>query len=292
MTRFTIPLATAVILVLGSALGAPRPSAVAQEATPELELERGVAYGEADGQKLLLDIYQPPAGEGSRPAVILVPGWESGRSSMIGPAMALAEAGYVTFAIDYRLHWPEHIDDAQLAVRWVRANADRYGVDPERICSYGESTGGQLAAMMGVRDTRDETEPALAEHSSRVACAVVLSGEHDMTIPYTEDFWNTWLVDMLGGTLDEVPERYRDVSPVAFVDAQSAPFLVIHGGRDTVVPMEHSRRLVAALQAAGVEVVYADLVDEDHASVPEWGVSGPYALAFLDRHLHPERGND
>ena len=206
---------------------------------------------------------------------------------MIAQAQALAEAGYVAFAVDYRLHWPEHIDDAQLAVRWVRANANRYGVDPERICSYGESTGGQLAAMLGVRDTRDETDPALAEYSSRVACAVALAGEHDMTIPYTEDQWNTWLVDMLGGTLNEVPERYRDVSPVAFVDEQSAPFLVIHGGQDTTVPMEHSRRLAAALQAAGVEVVYADLVDDDHFSVADWGVSGAFTLAFLDRHLHP-----
>jgi acetyl esterase/lipase len=61
---------------------------------------------------------------------------------MMASARALAEAGYVAFAVDYRLHWPEHIDDAQLAVRWIRANADRYGIDPERIGSYGHSTGG------------------------------------------------------------------------------------------------------------------------------------------------------
>jgi acetyl esterase/lipase len=281
------PVRAVLTVLLGLVLLGGSGVTFAQDATPEPMMERGVAYGEADGQALLLDVYRPPAGGDASPAVVLLPGWESGRSSMIAQAQALAEAGYVAFAVDYRLHWPEHIDDAQLAVRWVRANAGRYGVDPERICSYGESTGGQLAAMLGVRDTRDETDPALAEHSSRVACAVALAGEHDMTIPYTEDQWNTWLVDMLGGTLDAVPERYRDVSPVAFVDEQSAPFLVIHGGRDTTVPMEHSRRLAAALQAAGVEVVYADLVDEDHFSVADWGVSGDFALAFLDRHLHP-----
>lgn len=111
-----------------------------------------------------------------------------------------------------------------------------------------------------------------------------------MTIPYTEEFWNAWLVDMLGETLDAAPERYRDVSPVAFVDEQSAPFLVIHGGRDTVVPKEHSRRLVEALQASEVEVVYADLVGEDHFTVADWEVSGDFTLAFLKRHLHPLRG--
>ena len=282
------PVRTVLTLLLGFVLlGSSAGVAFSQEATPAAAQERNVTYGEADGQELMLDVYRPRAGGDTSPAVILLPGWESGRSSMITQAQALAEEGYVAFAVDYRLHWPEHIDDAQLAVRWIRANADRYGVDPEQICSYGESTGGQLAAMLGVRDTRDDTDPALAEYSSRVACAVALAGEHDMTIPYTEDQWNTWLVDMLGGTLDEVPDRYRDVSPVAFVDEQSAPFLLIHGGRDTTVPMEHSRRLAAALQAAGVEVVYADLVDDDHFSVADWGVSGAFTLAFLDRHLQP-----
>ena len=287
MSRLVTLIAIVVFLMGGRVSAIPGPSAIAQEAATGITMERGVPYGEADGQMLLLDVYLPPAAAAPRPAVILLPGWEATRSSIITPAQAVAEAGYVAFAVDYRLHWPEHIDDAQLAVRWVRANAGQYGVDPDRICSYGQSTGGQLAAMLGVRDTRDESEPALAQYSSRVACAVDISGETDMTIPYTEDFWNAWLVDQLGGTLAEKPERYRDVSPVAFVDAQSAPFLVIHGGRDSVVPMAHARSLVAALQAAGVEVVYADLVDDDHSSVADWGVSGAFTLAFLDRHLHP-----
>lgn len=282
------PLRTLLAVLLGLVLlGDSGGVAFTQDSTPEIATERGVSYGEADGQELMLDVYRPPAGGETSPAVVLLPGWELGRSSMLAPAQALAEAGYVAFAVDYRLQQPVHIDDAQLAVRWVRANAERYGVDPERICAYGHSTGGQLAAMLGVRDTRDEIDPALAEHSSRVACVVDLAGDSDMTIPYTDDYWNEWLVDQLGGTLEEAPERYRDVSPVAFVDEQSAPFLVIHGGRDTVTPMEHSRRLVAALHAAGVEVVYADLVDDDHFSVAGWGVSGAFTLAFLDRHLRP-----
>lgn len=284
--RAALGLILAFVLLAGSAR-----IAFPQDATPEIAMERRVAYGEADGETLRLDVYRPSSGGEAGPAVILLPGWEAGRSSLLAPALKLANAGYVAFVVDYRLHWPEHIDDAQLAVRWVRANAEQYGVDPERICSYGQSSGGHLAAMLGVRDTRDETAPALGEHSSRVACVVELAGETDMTIPYTEDFWNEWLADQLGGTIDEVPERYRDVSPVAFVDEQSAPFLVIHGGSDTVVPMEHARSLVSALQDAGVEVVYADLVDDDHFSIFEWEVSGALTIAFLDRHLRPDRGD-
>jgi acetyl esterase/lipase len=237
----------------------------------------------------MLDVYRPSAAGEPGPAVVLLPCWTCGSISMAEPARTLAAAGYVAFAVNYRLDWPEHIDDAQLAVRWIRANADRYGVDPDRICSYGHSTGGQLAAMLGVRDTRDTTDPPLAEHSSRVVCAVDLAGENDMTIPYPEEYWNETLAADLGGTPAEVPEAYRDVSPVAFVDEQSAPFLVVHGTRDGTLPVEHSRRLAAALQAAGVEVVYAELAGEDHFSVGAWAVTGALTLAFLDRHLHPER---
>lgn len=285
MTR---PVRTVLSVLLGLVLLAGSGTvAFTQEATPEISVKSSVAYGDAGGEELLLDVYQPPVSAGTSPAVVLFPCWTCGRVSMTGVALELARAGYVAFAVDYREDWPEHIDDAQLAVRWIRANADDYGVDPDRICSYGHSTGGQLAAMVGVRDTRDDADPALAEYSSRVACAIDVAGENDMTIPYPDDFWNTWLVDMLGGTLDEAPDRYRDVSPVAFVDDQSAPFLIIQGAEDTTISIEHARRMAEALQAAGVEVVSAELAGEDHFSVAEWSESGDLTLAFLERHLHP-----
>src|SRR5215210_8451875 len=118
--------------------------AAAQEATPSgsrnaINQEVDVVYGEADGQKLLLDISHPPARETPRPAVLLFHGgaWmvgTAGRESMAQPAAALAEDGYVAFNVEYRLTgdpagehlWPAQLDDAQRAVRWVRANADRY----------------------------------------------------------------------------------------------------------------------------------------------------------------------
>jgi acetyl esterase/lipase len=280
-------LAAAVIVVLGSPGTISGPSAAAQEATPTIETEAKVQYGEAGGEPLYLDVYVPPAAERPRPAVIVLPGWGAPRFSVAAQASRLAEAGYVAVAVDYTSKWPEFIDDAQLAVRWVRANADRYGIDPERICAYGWSAGGQLAAMLAVRDTRDTTDPELAEYASRVACAVDLAGTTDATIPHWDPYENEARAEELGGPLEAVPSAYEDVSPVAFVDEQSAPMLIIQGTVDTVNPVEQSRLLVAALQEAGVEVAYVELAGVGH-EVESWSVNGAFALAFLDRHLRPE----
>jgi acetyl esterase/lipase len=271
------------LVLLGSPIGVR-----AQDATPVLAFERAVAYGEANGLPLYLDVFLPPARDEPRAAVILLPGWGTTRLGMGQQAKKLADVGYVAVTVDYTLKWPEFIDDAQLAVRWMRANADRYGIDPERICAYGWSAGGQLAAMLAVRDTRDTTNPELAEYSSRVACAVDLAGTTDATIPHPDAFENEVRAEELGGTLEEMPEAYEDVSPVAFVDEESAPMLIVQGANDSINPVEQSRLLASALQEAGVEVIYAELAGVGH-EVDYWNLNGPFALAFLDRHLHPNR---
>jgi dipeptidyl aminopeptidase/acylaminoacyl peptidase len=278
----------AVLLMLGLLGGSVLP--VHGQDAPEIaiEIDQRVVYGEADGEPLRLDVLRPPTREAPRPAVVLLPGWESSGFSMLMQGMELAKAGYVAVTADYRADWPEFIDDAQLAVRWVRDNADTYGIDPDRICAYGWSAGGQLAAMLAVRDTRDQAAPALADYSSRVACAVDLAGPADATIPDPSPSENEWTVEHLGGTPEEVPQAYRDVSPLAFVDERSAPMLIVHGNGDGTVPVEHSRLLAAALQEAGVEVVYAELDGEGHGIV-DWEVNGALTLAFLARHLDPAR---
>jgi acetyl esterase/lipase len=258
--------------------------------------ERGVAYGAAGDELLLLDTFRPPAraaGALTRPAMVLVHGggmWTGSRADMAVPAQRLAEAGYVAFAVDYRLvelssgrrGWPAQLDDVQLAVRWVRANAARYGVDPVRVGAYGWSAGGQLAALLGTRDTRGVTNSDVA-YSSRVSCVVDLAGDVDLA-EYTQPPALDEVVALLGGTAADVPERYRGVSPLSWIDERTAPFLVIHGTPDDVVPVAQSRRLVATLRAAGVEVEYTELPDAGHGELT-WSRVGPAALAFLGRHL-------
>lgn len=304
--RRTLLAAAALAPVVVSELVGPH-RAAAQAATPSaspdpIGVERDVVYGEADGQELLLDIYRPPARDDPRPAVLLFHGgaWMVGtadRESMAQPAAALAEDGYVSFNVEYRLTgdpagdhgWPAQLDDVQRAVRWVRANADRYGVDPDRVGAYGHSAGGHLAALLGVRKTRDNSDPALEAYSSRVDGVVTIAGHLDLSIPYPGEFDRQSLVALFGGTPEEVPEAYEDASPLTWVDQESAPFLVIHGGADDMNPVAHARHMVDALHDVRVEVVSVELPTADHFSAAEWSIAGPWTRTFFAAELHPER---
>jgi acetyl esterase/lipase len=277
----------ALALVVGSIS-----TATAQEATPEIEMEQGVVYREVDSESLMLDVMRPATSASPRPAVMIFPSWGSTRISELQTALELAKHGYVAVPADYRMSWPEHIDDAQLAVRWLRANAAEYGVDPERVCALGASSGGQIAALLGVRDTRAasaDVEVEYGDQSSRVTCAIDISGSTDLTIPEPSAVERQLIAEELGGTIDEAPEAYRDLSAVTFVDEQSAPFLIIHGNPDGTVPVEHARRLLAALQAAGIDVVYHEIPGASHFSGVDWETNGDLILAFLGAQLHPER---
>jgi acetyl esterase/lipase len=230
--------------------------------------------------------------------VVLIFGedWSLGdRHGMADPARNLAAAGYVAFSIDYRVidggaenRWPVQLDDVQRAVRWVRAHAADYGVDQERVASYGWSSGAHLATMLGVRETRDNSDPALAEYSSRVNSVVSLSGDLDLTGPQTDVGFTSTLEDLLGSTLEEEPEAYRDASPLIWVDAESAPMLLVHGGPDDTNLAEQSQRMATALYDAGVEVVHAANPSVDQDGILNWVRFGALTLGFLDMQLHPE----
>ena len=263
-------------------------------------MERGVVYGVVAGEPLLLDAYRALPVANRRPAVVLIHGggmWTGSRSHMEHPARQLARAGYVALSVDYRLvdaatgrhRWPAQLHDVQRAVRWMRTHADDYRVDPGRIGAYGWSAGGQLAALLGTRDTREATSSAQS-YSSRVVCVVDLAGDVDLA-DYTQPPALHEVTALLGGTVQEVSEWYRDASPLTWTDRFTTPFLVIHGDKDDVVPIEQSRRLVAALQAARVEVEYVELGNAGHDDLT-WDRVGQAVLPFLARHLRPEGRRD
>jgi acetyl esterase/lipase len=280
-------------------------AAAAQEATPAPsppgagEERTGVAYGEADGAPLLLDAYLPSPRAAPIPAVVVLHGgaWTkeyADRSIMTDHARALAQAGYAAFNVEYRLTtvaggknpWPAQLDDVQRAVRWVRANADAYRVDPERIGSFGHSAGGHLASMLGLRETRDATvDPKLAQYSSRVGCVVELAGEPDLTVAYDNDIRER-VVDLMGGTPDQVPWVYGDASPISWVDQHTVPFMVLTGAVDPN-HITQARRMVGALEAEGAEVIAGEFPGADHFVWLDWKQSAPWALAFFGHHLHP-----
>jgi acetyl esterase/lipase len=281
---------------LGLALATTAGSVSAQEATPAaVRFERDVVYGEIDGQQLLLDVALPADRADLRPAVVVIHGgWFvlGDRSFLADPLPPLAAAGYVVFNIEYRLFgddgsnpWPAQLVDAQRAVRWIRANAAIYGIDPDRVAAYGHSAGGTLAAHLGTRDTLDNSDPVLAAFSSRVTCVLDIARITDSMIPWTDPDDTARLVAFLGGTPDDVPEAYDDFSVLTHVNAESVPFLILHGTRDTFVPIEHSRRLAEALRETEVEVVFGEFANIDHLDW-DWAKAGPWALSFFGRHLH------
>jgi acetyl esterase/lipase len=283
---------TSVLVFAQDATSEPTVGAI----TPET-----VVYGEAEGVDLTLDVYAPAPSASPLPAVILIHGGAGSfgdRSAEADRAQGLAANGYVAFNIEYRLlhggrhPWPAQLEDAQLAVRWIRANAETYNVDPDRICSLGHSFGGQLAALLGVRDTLADTDLPLGEYSSKVACVVAIAAGLDAKRLYLDDAIEVEM-PLYGGTPSGNPATYFDASPLAQVSAESAPFLIFHGADDENTAVQESRDMVDALHRAGVEVVYVEYPHATHfywisffEIEGSWDTVAPETLAFLGRHLH------
>jgi acetyl esterase/lipase len=276
-----------------------RGHAVAQDAVTvdkTIDIPYG-RVGQPGSDELILDLYQPPAREAPRPALVIVHGgaWTiRSKEDWSENAQKLAEAGYVVFNLNYRLMkpdgtnpWPDQFDDVQRAVRWVRANAESYGIDPKRVGAVGHSSGGQMVGLLGTRETRDNSDSSLASFSSRVDCVVDLAGDMDLMIPYPMASDNDLAEQFFGGRREEVPAVYRDASPIDWIDTETTPFLILQGAEGDPA-LEHSRLMAGALQQAGVEVVYAEFPGVGHIPLIEWRTMGPLTLAFLGQQLRPD----
>lgn len=275
-------------------------STLAQQATPSVTLESGVQYADRESGPLTLDVYLPAVGETPRSAVLLFHGgaWTyglSGPHDMAAPASGLAASGHVAFVVRYRLTddpagaylWPDMLDDAQEAVRWVRANADRFGIDPDKIAAYGHSAGGHLSSHLGTRDTRADDTPDLAGISSRVQAVISIASHYNLNLLYPLEFDQERINAMLGGWPDEVPEVTRDASPITWVNETTAPFLLFAGGADEMSPIVQTHSMTEALQHAGVDVATWEVASGDHFNVAEWSATGPWTLAFLNAVFGP-----
>lgn len=221
-----------------------------------------------------LDVYRPadvaaePAAA-SRPAVLYIHGgsWNSGsKDHHADHARRLAASGYVAFSIDYRLvpdgAYPHMFQDVACALAFVRDRAADYGVDPDRIAVAGYSAGAHLASLLAVNADEPDFLPdcAVARGAAPAPPAAVIAGAgpHDL-------HWRVDAVErLLGGTIEDVPERYERASPVRHVDGDEPPYLFIHGTDDWVVPLEQSRVMRDALRASGVDARLLELAGVGH----------------------------
>ena len=180
----------------------------------------------------------------------------------------LAQAGFVTVSVDYRLApgalFPAQIHDVKTAVRWLRAHANSLGINPQRIGAWGVSAGAHLAALLGTTARQsglEGGEGGWAEWSSEVQAVGNVSGVMDFLDP--EMPFGPHPFPLFGAPLADRPDLSVLASPVAHASRDAAPFLHVHGRHDTEVPISQSRRMHRALQANGAESRLVEL-DGDH----------------------------
>jgi len=233
--------------------------------TPEIE------YGRAGGKSLQLDLYEPKAPHPATPAIVLIHGgaWRGGkRSDYRYYCLRFAEQGYVVATISYRLvkeaPFPAAVQDAKCAVRWMRANAAKYHVDPNKIAVMGGSAGGHLAMMVGYTADSPELEgdggnPGV---SSRVQAVINFYGPTDLTTPFARG--NSVVVDFIGKPYDEAPDQYKLASPLAHLRKGAPPTLTLHGTIDDVVPIDQADMLEKRLTELRIPHEYVRLEGWPH----------------------------
>ena len=244
------------ILCLLAALAAPTANG------PAVREELDVVFGKGGDTDLKLDLVTPADGDGPFPAVVCIHagGWVGGkRQEMSQTIHALAGRGYVAVSPDYRLataqaRFPAQVEDCKAAVRWLRANAVKYNIDPDHIGAVGFAAGGHLACMLGVTDKEDGLDGAggNADVSSRVQAVVSFFGPTDLTAKdWGPGVSERNLVPLLGGTLEEKPEAYRKASPLTYAGKNAAPLLLFHGAADKMVLVDQSRWMAEKIASAG-----------------------------------------
>jgi acetyl esterase/lipase len=243
-----------------------------KEMLPGVQLLKDVEFGKGGGRSLTLDLYTPVTLEQPVPGLIFIHGgaWKGGNKDMYRPyAARYAQRGYVVASISYRLSseapFPAAVEDAKCAVRWMRANAGKYRVDPNHICVLGGSAGGHLAMMVGYSSQQKDLEGAGGHPgvSSKVQAVVNIYGPCDLTVPGIRD------VDVVRQFLadkkyDEAPELYRKASPLLHLSCDDPPTLILHGTLDSLVPISQSDELVKRLRQVGVTHTYDRLEGWPH----------------------------
>ena len=251
-----------------------------------------LSYDPAIGHDGTFFFYEPKSDTArtDRPAILAIHGggWRAGDKAWADQfAKEFCPRGYVVFSINYRLStrpngkWPAQIEDVQKALKYIRANARRFRIDPDRIASLGVSAGGHLATMVALRD--DPADPG-----GRVRVAVNIDGQHDLTLPHRQGF-NDLLTNVMGHPAPWSEAELRDISTVTFA-RPDVSVLTIHGAGDDDVYVDQGDRLTAALRAKGADTEFIRLEgNEGNCHTDCWKVPRAREALhrFLARHLRP-----
>jgi acetyl esterase/lipase len=262
----------------------------------DVQFEQGIEYSNPDNQHLQLNLARPKKVDGSLPAVICIHGggFRAGhRDGYNKLCLTLAQKGCVAATVSYRFapkyQFPAQVHDVKAAIRWLRANAAKYHVDPNRIGVTGGSAGGHLAQFLGVTAGvgQFEGDGGNPGQSSSVTCVVNFYGPSDFTKSYGKSVDAAEVLPLfLGGNLDQERRRHIIASPLYWVTPNAAPTLLVHGTDDKYVAYEQATWIFERLKASEVEVELLTLEGAGH------GFKGADAdkaekalLAFFEKHL-------
>jgi acetyl esterase/lipase len=269
------------------------------QGVPEgVKVLRGLEYVAKGHERQQLDLYLPEKSDGPRPLIIWIHGgaWRGGSKDKC-PAVPFVARGYAVASINYRLSqhavFPAQIEDCKAAVRWLRAHARKYGLDPERFGAWGASAGGHLAALLGTAgDVKDlEGQGGNLDQSSRVQAVVDWFGPTDLLkMGGSHDNPKSPESLLIGGPVQQHKEKAARANPITYVTRDDAPFLILHGDKDPTVPYNQSELLAEALKKAGVEVTLRRVAGAGHGgkdfNSPE---NRRLMEEFFDRHLKAAR---
>ena len=268
-------------------------SSGARQKIDGVDVWKDVEYANVKGHSLKLDLYVPENAPRPVPLIIDIHGggWMAlDKNEMV--ARGALQQGFAVASIDYRLSqeaiFPAQIQDSKAAVRWLRAHAAEYGLNPDKIGAWGDSAGGHLVALLGLTANHpefegDEGNPTI---SSQVQAVCDFYGPSDfLSIDQraADTLADAALPKLLGGLIENNLAKARQASPISYVTTNACPFLIVHGDKDPLVPLQQSVELNAALQKAGATSQLYIVKGGGH------GFNSPEAfanvIAFFDKYL-------
>lgn len=286
-----------------------RPAPAARPLPPGVRLVADVKYGDAPGVANLLDVYLPATPDADsaplRPLIVYIHGggWEQGDKQGC-PAQRFVPRGYVVASINYRLSkeaiFPAQIEDCKGALRFLRAHAKDYHLDPARVGVWGSSAGGHLVALLGTTNGLKELEGTVGgnlDQSSAVQCVCDFFGPTDFVQFVAQaaagghpvrDPGNSALSRLLGGTIEAKKDLALLASPITHVSKDSAPILILHGDKDPLVPLAQSQTFCESLKTAGVDATLDVIANNGHGGAGFGSKEETEKLvAFFDKYLKP-----
>lgn len=268
-------------------------------------VHRDLAYVAGGHERQKLDLFLPEKAGDPIPVIVWIYGgaWRAGSKEanpLLSFVVSFVNDGFAVASVNYRLSqhatFPAQLEDVRGAIEWLRANAGPFGLDPDRIAAWGNSSGGHLAALLG---TTSGVPPARnTDQSTRVRAVVDFFGptdflqmdDHRLPDGLVHNTPDSPESQLIGGAIQDNREKAMRANPITYVTADDAPFLILHGDADKLVPLHQSQLLYDALTRTGVAATFRTLEGAGHGG-PAFTSEQvrQLVLDFLNVHLKPSR---